>query len=242
MKWLRRKNNSDVQEERIPLRVDSTASGPSWVVPAEVVDSLRYLITRISLAQPLPSRIALVAAHRGEGVTFLSQALSTVIAHDLKASVAMVSLNWWWPAPMLSSANDYQTKGLAHVLNGEETLDGVLIATGWNSLTLVPSGVLPVDRRPVVARSAALSTLMSELDEAFDHLILDIPAILATSDAIPLASLADACCVVVHQGATPLSQVRLAIKELPDVPILGVIMNGMETATPPRILKFIPQT
>lgn len=241
MRWFRGRKNSDGQEERIPLRVDSGGYGPDWVLPSEVVDSLRYLITRVSLAQPLPSRIALVAAQRGEGVTFLTQALGAVMAHDLETSVAIVSLNWWWPSSVPSSASAYQKKGLANVLAGEEALDGILMRTGWDNLTLVPAGVMPQVQRPVAARSSALSALMCKLNEEFDHLILDIPAVLATSDAIPLAKLSEACCVVVHQGVTPLNQVRRAIKELPDVPILGVIMNCTETVTPSRILKLIPQ-
>jgi Mrp family chromosome partitioning ATPase len=107
-------------------------------------------------------------------------------------------------------------------------------------MALVPAGELPIERRPVIARSQVLLQIMEQLSKEFDHLILDVPAVRATTDAVPLASLGDACCLVIRQGVTNAEDVRLALDEIDHLPILGVILNQVMLKTPKAILKFIP--
>jgi Mrp family chromosome partitioning ATPase len=85
-----------------------------------------------------------------------------------------------------------------------------------------------------------LVQIIEDLSKEFDHLILDIPAIRATNDAVPLASLGDACCLVIRQGVTTAEDVRLTLDEIDHLPILGVILNRVRLKTPRVILKFIP--
>ena len=71
--------------------------------------------------------------------------------------------------------------------------------------------------------------------------MLDIPAVSATNDAVPLASLGDACCLVVHQGVTPIEKVRSTLDEIDHLTVLGVIMNKTHNYTPSFLLNLIPQ-
>ena len=57
---------------------------------------------------------------------------------------------------------------------------------------------------------------------------------------MPLASLSDACCLVIRQGVTPVEDVRLALDEIEHLTILGTVLNQAHYATPAVILKFIP--
>jgi len=76
---------------KITLRKQKKEPPPPLVIPAgdgtplqkfsgEVVDNLRYMVTRILRNGQLPSRLSMVSALRGEGVTYLSQALAATIA------------------------------------------------------------------------------------------------------------------------------------------------------------------
>lgn len=242
MKWFRSKKIVDDAVEHAPLMIPGTTNKSPWLLSHGVVESLRYMLTRVTHVQPIPSRVALIAAQRGEGVTYLAQALGAVMAHDLMCSVAVVSLNWWNTTSHLSGMFSTSVTGLADVLTDKKEIDEVMVSTGLPNLTLIPAGILAPQQRPVIARSEALEKLLDRLEEDFDHLIFDIPALLATSDAIPLASLSNACCLVIQQGVTPVNQIRLALNEIPHLPILGVIMNQVKTYTPAPILKFIPQT
>jgi len=231
---LRRKKKAGLP----PLVLPAGDGTPIYKFSGEVIDSLRYMVTRIMRNGQLPTRLAMVSALRGEGVTYISQALAATVANDMKARVCVVDLNWWWPSPIKLAARD--NPGLAAVIAKEAKLDEVIEPTGWSNLALVPAGNMPVEHRPVTARSQELREIIDDLSTRFDYLILDIPAIHSTSDSIPLASLGDACCLVIRQGITTVEDVRLALDEIDHLPIIGVVMNRVKLATPASIAKLIP--
>jgi hypothetical protein len=133
------------------------------------------------------------------------------------------------------------TTGLAAVLTEELTLDQALVQTALPNLALLPAGGLSPAQRPAMARSDTLRTCIAQLSRRFDHILLDVPAILATSDAIALASLGAACCVVVRQGVTPVSNVRRALDDVKHLSILGVLLNQNQTVLPRWVNALIPQ-
>jgi len=235
MKFWKRKTKEPGSPSLVLPRRNGT---PIHDFPGAVVDNLRYTITRIERNSPLPARLAIVSALREEGVTYLTQAFAATMAHDMPVSVCVVDLNWWWPSTTMLAGQE--NPGLAGVFNEKAKLEDVIISTGWSNMALVPAGQLPVDRRPVIARSQVLVQIIEDLSKEFDHLILDIPAIRATNDAVPLASLGDACCLVIRQGVTTAEDVRLTLDEIDHLPILGVILNRVRLKTPRVILKFIP--
>ena len=226
-------------DEAIPLVLTTVSGQPVGSFPGNVIESLRGLVTRIEKKGSFPERLSLVAARRGEGVTYTTQALAAMLANDLSAKVCIVDLNWWWPyASALVTADNL---GLAAVLNGEAVLDDVIIPTGWPNLAFVPAGKLAKQDRPVLSRSQALKRLIEELGKRFDHLILDIPAVLTTNDAVPLAALGSACCLVVRQGVTEINDIQQALDEIDHLTILGVILNRVQYVSPARLTKLVSQ-
>ncbi|MGB0387488.1 MAG: cellulose synthase operon protein YhjQ/BcsQ, partial [Ardenticatenaceae bacterium] len=205
----------------------------------EISHNLRHMITRVIRNEPLPERIAFTSALREEGVTYITLATGTTIATNLNKSVCVVELNWWWPN--MANQLGVNSPGVAAILTQQASLQQALVETGLPNLVLLPAGDLPIEQRPVVARNAALKKLLDFLTERYDHVLLDIPAILATSDTIALASLAKHCCLVVRQGATPMQNVRLALDDIDHMKIMGLIMNQVRIHTPSFLLKFIPQ-
>jgi len=79
------------------------------------------------------------------------------------------------------------------------------------------------------------------LSAQFDYLVLDIPAIKLTSDAIPLAAHGSAACLVVRQGVTPIADAQRALDDVQQLNMLGVVMNRVRVQTPRVILGLIPQ-
>jgi len=204
----------------------------------DVVEGLRYLLARAARREPLPRRLSLLAPLRQEGVTYLARGLAATIAYDLRATVCAVELNWWWP----SSLPGGPQPGLANVLSGQVRLDEALVGTSDPCLAWLPAGDLDPSQRSPVARSQALEAILTDLSRQFDYLILDIPAIRATSDALPLASLGLAGCLVVSQGGASVGTAQRALDEIAPLPMLGVLMNRMNLKTPRFLLQFIPET
>jgi Mrp family chromosome partitioning ATPase len=253
-RWQEQSNPS---QRTLPVHVTQDGS-LLGAFPPPVVNSLRRMLTQLAYQNALPDRFAMVSALREEGVTYTSLALATTLASDLATRVCAVELNWWSPS-LLSLWSSLQRMAPAHeqraesalpvassagfvdVLAGTATLEETLVPTTMPNLMLLPAGSLSVPQRPAVARSAELRTCIERLSERFDHLVLDIPAIMTTSDAIALASLGTACCVVVRQGVTSMNTVRLALDNIRHLPVLGIVLNRARLRTPRWILSFIPQ-
>jgi Mrp family chromosome partitioning ATPase len=228
-----------VETQLLSLCLQTVDGTFTQTYPAEVVEALRLAISRLVAQKALPTRLSLVSALRQEGVTYLSRAIATVLANDLNASVCAVELNWWNPdkSLMIPSGN----KGLAGVLADEISLQDALITTERPNLSVLPAGRMEVANRPVFARSDYLKEVLYKLNEQCEFLIFDIPAIQFTNDALPLAALGDACCMIVNQGITSVEMVRLALNDINQLTVLGVIMNRVKNFTPKPLLSMIPQ-
>ncbi len=168
---------------------------PFITFPSEVVDGLRYFVARATRQTAFPARLSLVAALRQEGVTYLSRVLAAVLANDLQMRVCAVELNWLWPSQLPIGPRP----GLAEVLTGQVTLAEALLPATPNSLAFLAAGDAPLAVRHSLAHSPRLAETLDQLGQQFDVLVLDVPAIRATSDALVLASLGQAGCLVVSQ-------------------------------------------
>lgn len=235
----RKRTNQPPKPIVSPLTVALPNQEPWLTFPEEVVESVRHMYNRISRTSAFPKQLALISALRQEGTTYLSRAIGATLAKDLSSSFCVVELNWWWPTPELPA--DYQAGGLAAVMTGQVNLEDAVIRTSMPNLTFLPAGNLDRELRSAISHGLAFQTTIEYLTEHFDHLILDIPAILFVNEAIPLASRAEACCMVIQQGVTTIENARLALDEISHLPIIGVVMNQVKLFTPPSVLKFIPQ-
>jgi Mrp family chromosome partitioning ATPase len=240
---LNRRSKQPEQDETAQASLVMAAADqtPLEVYPEDVVSNLRHMMTRLRRDGELPERLTMAAALRQEGVSYISRALATVIANDLGVKIGVIELNWWWPSEITAEFYGRYESGLAAAVSGSAKPEEVILPTGQPNLFLVPAGTVAREKRPIVSRSEALSETITSLSENFDHVILDVPAILATSDAIPLASLGTACCMVVHQGVTGVGDARRALDEIDHLPVLGVVMNQVSIATPEWILRLIPE-
>ena len=207
---------------------------------AEIMQEFRHTVTHLTRAQELPKRVSIVSALREEGVTHTALALGATAARDLERNVCVVDLNWWWPSKTWNEVQQL-SPGVSFILQENATVDEALVRTGSPFLKLLPAGHSSPSQRPVMARGSALKSLLDELDERFDHIILDVPAILATSDSIPLASLGSNCCLVIQQGVSAKSNTAQALDEISHLSVLGVVMNRVHLSTPNWLLKWIPQ-
>jgi Mrp family chromosome partitioning ATPase len=141
--------------------------------------------------------------------------------------------------PTSSPAEPPARPTLADALENDARLDDIIITTANPRLCMIPAGAVPVARRPALAQGRPLASLLDQLDERFDHVLLDLPPVLASSDAMNLSQLADAYVLVVRQGATSETQVEAALQELVGGETLGVILNRFDSNIPRRLRRLV---
>lgn len=254
-----RKNAAAVAPSELPLAIEVANSALRRVFAGPQINQLRRMITDLLVSQRLPDRIGFTAALRGEGVSYITLAVAVTLAHDTGKRVCAVELNWLGPG-MLANLNPPPVTGrrkrrepaptpaplpllpgVAEVVRGQASLDEALLATNYAGLWLLPAGSAAVEQRPLLARSAELRALLDSLSEQFDYVLLDLPAVLEVSDTLALAALANACALVVRHGVTPITEIQRALSDIQHVPVLGVILNQAQIATPRWIHRLIPQ-
>ncbi|WP_129675363.1 CpsD/CapB family tyrosine-protein kinase [Candidatus Chloroploca sp. Khr17] len=261
----RRKERMPVDGAEYELML-STADGKGMLAfSGEVVTSMRRMLTTLMYQSTLPRSIACISALQQEGVSYLTLAMATTLAHDVEARVCAVEVNWWHPGmhqylagqpPALRTGGKRKQHkaaaamaplpgpddpGLGAVVQGTLALEKALVPTDRANLWLLPAGFVAPDVRSAIARSSELKAVFASLAEQFDYLFIDVPAVATSSDTLALTSLAEAACVVVRHGVTPINTVKRALDEVKHMPVLGVVLNQVNLSTPDWILSLLPQ-
>ena len=231
---------------RAPLDVVSSLDD----TPDEAVDAVRYLIASLHRDdQVLLPRLGFTSALAGEGVTFVSRTVAGVMAHDSRQRVCLIDLNWGSQAEVKprrkrkrgrrrsEETSGEVSLGLADVLRREASLRDVMVETDDPNLTVVPAGHATPAESQVFARSERLAQVLTVLERHTDNLILDLPPVLVSSAAIPLARLAGSVALVVRQGVTTDAQVRAALDHLSPIPSAGIVLNRSSSRIPRPLLR-----
>jgi Mrp family chromosome partitioning ATPase len=205
------------------------------MVPRAVAESMRLMVARLRVGEDLPKRIGLTSTIQGEGVSFLARTLGLLLTHDTPKTVCIAELNWW-----SDSANgDDAPLGVSDVVKDRATLSDVLVSTGNPGLTLLRPGATTIAERPYLSNSVELENILAELDEEHDHLILDLPAMSSSADALTLAQKATALIFVVQQGVTPQADAKQALEQMQGLPVLGAVLNRSSSRVPGFIRRRV---
>ncbi len=204
--------------------------------PPEVTESLRYMVARMRLQDGLefPGRLGLTSTVRGEGVTFVCRSLALVLSQDSARRLCIVDLNWWNPSTWRGST---PRSGIAEVIRGSASLDEVLVPTGNLGLQFLPAGTTRGPERALLANSPDLAKVFVALADRFDYVLIDLPALTATSEALTLAETSGEIALVIGQGGIPESQIKEAVGDLGTTPLAGVIINRSASKVPAPLLR-----
>jgi Mrp family chromosome partitioning ATPase len=207
------------------------------------VSSFRNLYTRILLglqAQQHPV-LGITSAIAGEGKTTIASGLAAALAEDGALlgfgrepdTTLLIECNGGSPPedPRIDASSPGTGPGLIQVLRGECGIDAAIQATGVERLAILPLGE-PMHNFPLAIRTAALPEVIAQLRPRFGLIILDLPAVLSSTDTQVLSRLADQIVLVVRAGVTPAKLVRQALDELGEERLLGVVLNDSRSDLP----------
>jgi capsular exopolysaccharide synthesis family protein len=173
--------------------------------------------------------LVVTSAFPGDGKTTLALALARQCARSgrrtllIDADLRRRSLDRLLAVPA-------DQPGLVQLLDGScRSIDRAMIQETGSGLKILPAGGSP-DSPPDLLGSPKARVLLGALREVCDLVVLDLPPVLAASDALSLAPVLDAALLVVRWEGTPRDAVQAAVRELRalEVPLVGVALNAVD--------------
>jgi capsular exopolysaccharide synthesis family protein len=117
-----------------------------------------------------------------------------------------------------------RNSGLCEWLQGERSLTSCIYHLEGAGIWMMPSGSAPSNALELL-QSDKLSSLMDQLTERFDWIIIDSPPIMPLADTSVWSRLADGILLVAREGVTERPQLLRGLEALDRKKILGAALN-----------------
>lgn len=198
---------------------------------AESYRALRTSLLLSSLGAP-PKVILITSALPQEGKTTTSINTSIVLGQK-GVRVLLIDADLRRPG-VHKTLGMGPRSGLSNVLTGSASLQQAIArSTLVPNLSVLPAGTPPPNPAELLA-SANMKDALNELREQYDHIIIDTPPTLSVTDAVVLATRADAVVLVIRSGQTTKGALRRARDILTQVNarVTGVLLNAVDLTSP----------
>lgn len=183
--------------------------------------------------------ILISSANRYEGKSVTALNLAIALAEEKDKKVALIDADLRYPAieKMLNIKVD---KGLSDYLKNTALISDILVKTSINNLTLLPAGNIPSNPAELLSPQK-MKELIGEMENSFNYIILDTPAIIPFADARILAPCADGVLLAVQAGKTRREVVSRAQELMRNVraKLLGVVLTQVEYYIPEYIHRHL---
>ena len=191
-------------------------------------DRFRYLRMRLRELREKKQLKSLVITSPipQDGKSTVSLNLATVLSEGGKRSVLLIEADLHRPN-IAKTLGIPVRPGLAECLeNGLDPLAALrrLKPLHWH---LLPAGT-PKGNPTEILQSVTTASVLETLSPHFDWIIVDTPPLAPLTDALTLATLVDACLLVVRAGHTPREAVEEALVQLGPGKVAGIIFNGAD--------------
>ncbi len=172
--------------------------------------------------------ISITSALSGEGKSFTLYHLSKMIAKNADKSVIVVDLDMRQSTQHKYFNLDNAKKGMSELLTNKCTLKEAIIPTEYDNLQVITSG--PKTSNPTgLIMSLTLESIIDELSQKYDYILLDTPPIGLVSDATKIMHLSDITLFIIKAG----SSTEECIKEINRLDKIeeinmGIVLNGID--------------
>jgi exopolysaccharide/PEP-CTERM locus tyrosine autokinase len=190
-------------------------------------DLFRLLRTRIlfpQAGQP-PRTILVTSALPEEGKSFVSANLAINMARHVDQHVLLVDCDLRKPS-IHTRFGFNGVKGLSEYLAERADLPALLLKSGVEKLTILPSGDPPQNPSELIT-SAKMAALIQELRARYHdrYIILDSPPPAMAPETNAISKWVDGILIVVKYGATPMDLVEELMAQLDREKIIGAVIN-----------------
>ena len=169
--------------------------------------------------------LAVTSPRPGNGKTLTATNLAISIAKDANYSVLLADLDF--RRPKIHQVFGFEPEyGLIDHFHKDKPLNELLIHPGLDSLVVLPAGK-PVRHSSELLSAPKMLELSKELKERYPNriIVIDLPPILQTDDALAYMPNVDACVLVVAEGETSPEDIKNSLKLIDEKKYLGSILN-----------------
>ena len=189
---------------------------------SESIRTLRSSIHMSDVDQP-PKVVQVTSARPGEGKTTIAVSLA-ISAAFAGRKVALVDADLRHPAASRFFRVE-QEKGLVDLLMGAATAESILRYHKDLELTVLSAGSKSLNPPDLLA-SDRMKTLIAQLKEDFDYVVVDTPPVGPVVDPVIVANLADKTIFVVQWASTPRELVETSLQQVSaHKRVAGVVFN-----------------
>ena len=220
----------------------SMPSFPTLAERGAGVEQFRSLRSRVYQARyEAPLKTILISSGMpSEGKSFVAANLAMSLARDNVNNILLIDADLRRPT-LHSMLGAPDTPGLSEYLAGTAELNDILqrnrspkavdTASGhsFSNLTFIPAGKCGDNSSELVANHR-IEELISTLSPHFDWILIDSPPVLVVTDAVDIASAADAVLLVARGGNTPYDVAQRAQAAFRNSRILGFVLNAVKDA------------
>ncbi len=178
----------------------------------------------LSYAERPPTTIVFSSALPQEGKT-ASVANTAVSFSQLQKRVLIVDADLRKPR-LHQVFKVKNTKGLTRFLTGKVPLEDIVHKTSVENIWLITTGPIPPNPSELL-NSNKMKTMLENLKENYDFILIDTPPILAVVDSLIISSLSDGVVLIVQPEKTGREPFLKAVEELrqANAKIIGVLHN-----------------
>lgn len=193
----------------------------------EVIHPFKVLRTRLTqiMRENNWSSVAMVSPSQDDGKTTVGINLAISIAHGHQSASILLDLDLM--SPSVHSMFGYEPElSLNDYFENDVVLDELLVCPGVDGFAFAPTSK-PSKRSSEILASAKGAMLISEARNIDKEaiIIVDVPPLLCSDDAIAYMPNVDCVLLVIREGKTKKEDIQRAMELLADQNIAGVILN-----------------
>ncbi len=193
------------------------------------IESLRSIRTAIHFAlASAKNNIIMIAGPAPEvGKSFISTNLATIFAQSDK-KVLLIDADM--RRGYMHKYFDVEVKpGLSEFLSNQAELSQVIHQTEVNGLNVITRGKSPTNPSEMLG-SQKFKTLLDQLSQQYDHIIIDTPSILAVTDGIIISQYAGVNLLIARYSKSQMKELELSLNrfEQAGIKVNGFILNDIQ--------------
>lgn len=190
-----------------------------------VREELKTLRTNIQFCGDDKRVLLVTSCLAGEGKSTTTQELAETLS-EIDKRVLYIDADLRKDKEEKNGLTGQYSFGLTHYLSGQCGSRDTVYSTNIRGMYAIPSGVVPPNPSELLA-NPRMHTLLLEMKDVFDYIIIDTAPLGMVVDAAVMAPLCDGAILLVESGSVSYRLAQDVVKQLENTqcPILGVILN-----------------